>query len=111
MRKLSLRSDRFTNGVLTSHAIDSPRVSRRLEAIVRPVSAFDMAIMSVGALNLNDANIVIDSYDSRDSTKSTAGLYDAAKRQEHGNIATDGNLINPAMHISLEIGHERWHGE
>jgi len=94
LRKLSLRSDRFTNGVLASHAIDSPRVSRRLEAIVRPVSAFDLAIMSVGALNLNDANIVIDSYDSRDPTKSTAGLYDVAKRQEHGNIATDGNLIN-----------------
>lgn len=94
LRKLSLRADRFTNGVLTSHAIDSPRVSRRLETIVRPVSAFDLAIMSVGALNLNDADIIIDSYDSRDPNKSTLGLYDVAKRQEHGNIATDGNLIN-----------------
>lgn len=94
LRKLSLRFDRFTNGVLASHAIDSPRVSRRLEVIVRPVSAFDLAIMSVGALNLNDADIVIDSYDSRDPTKSTSGLYDVAKRQEHGSIATDGNLIN-----------------
>jgi hypothetical protein len=94
LRKLSLNVDRFTNGVLTSHAIDSPRVSRRIEAIVRPVSAFDQAIMSVGALNLNDSDIVIDSYDSRDPNKSTGGLYDAAKRQENGALATDGNLIN-----------------
>ena len=94
LRKLSLSVDRFTNGVLTSHAIDSPRVSRRIEAIVRPVSSFDQAIMSVGALNLNDADIIIDSYDSRDPNKSTAGLYDATKRQENGDLATDGNLIN-----------------
>lgn len=94
LRKLSLRFDRFTDGILTSHAIDSPRVSRRIESIVRPVSSFDLAIMAVGALNLNDANIIIDSYDSRDPTKSTSGLYDATKRQENGNIATNGNLIN-----------------
>lgn len=94
LRKLSLRFDRFTNGVFTPHAIDTPQVSRRLEAIVRPVSAFDQAIMAVGALNLTDADIIIDSYDSRDPNKSTLGLYDVTKRQEHGNIATDGNLIN-----------------
>jgi hypothetical protein len=94
LRKMSLRLERFTNGVLTSHAVSSPQVSRRIEAIVRPVSAFDQAIMSVGALNLNDSNIVIDSYDSRDAAKSTNGLYDQAKRQEHGGIATNGNLIN-----------------
>ncbi len=94
LRKLSLQFDRFTDGVLTSHAVDSPRVSRRLEAILRPVSSFDQAVMSVGALNLTDASIIIDSYDSRDPTKSTSGLYDATKRQENGDIATDGNIIN-----------------
>jgi hypothetical protein len=50
--------------------------------------------MAVGALDLNDANIIIDSYDSRDPAKSTNGFYDVAKRQQRGNIATDGNLIN-----------------
>ena len=102
LRKLSLRWDRFTNGVLNSQAVDSPRVSRRVEAIVRPVSSFDQAVISLGALNLNDANIVIDSYDSRDPNKSRPnpddpngpGLYDPAERQENGNIATNGNLIN-----------------
>src|SRR5207253_8463910 len=38
-------------------------------------------------------NIVVDSYDSTDPTKSTNGLYDPAKRQENGDIATDGQLI------------------
>src|SRR5205823_3091581 len=92
--------ERFTNGLLTAHplAVDAngnpkPQVSRRIEAIVRPVSSFDQAIMSVGTVDLTNQNIVVDSYDSNDPTKSTNGLYDAAKRQENGDIATDGSLI------------------
>jgi hypothetical protein len=90
LRKLSLRADRFTGGPLTAGS----SVTRRVETIVRPVSAFDQAIMAVGALNLMDNNIIIDSYDSRDSTKSTNGLYDVAKRQSKGNIATNGQILN-----------------
>ena len=67
-----------------------PAVSK---AIVKPVSSFGLAVLAVGTLNLNNQNIVIDSYDSRDQAKSTNGLYDVAKRQENGDIATDGNLI------------------
>jgi len=94
LRRLSLRWERFTNGLLISKPLDDgPQVSRRIEAVVRPVSAFDQAIMSVGVVDLTNQNIVVDSYDSSDPTKSTNGLYDAAKRQENGDIATDGQLI------------------
>ena len=94
LRRLSLRFDRFTNGILSPHLINSPQVSRRIEAVVRPVSAFDQAIMSVGVVDLTNQNIVVDSYDSSDPTKSTNGLYDVAKRQENGDVATDGQLID-----------------
>ncbi|HSH37571.1 MAG TPA: hypothetical protein VK993_02195 [Chthoniobacterales bacterium] len=91
LRKLSLKTDRFTGADLGN---SGARVTRRVEAIVRPVSAFDQAVMSLSSLDLNDANIVIDSYDSRDPNKSTNGQYDAAERQKNGHIATNGNLIN-----------------
>jgi hypothetical protein len=94
LRKLSLQFERFTNGALSSHAISLPQVARRVEAIVRPVSQFDQAILAVGTLNLTDQDIVIDSFDSRDASKSTNGLYDAAKRQQNGDIATDGQILN-----------------
>jgi hypothetical protein len=97
LRRLSLRFERFTNGVLTAHAITDPEtahVSRRIEAIVSPVSSFSNAILAVGTVDLNNQNIVVDSYDSRDSNKSTNGLYDAAKQQQNGDIATDGNIID-----------------
>jgi len=103
LRKLSLRWERFTNGVLTAHSVSAPRVSRRAEAIVRPVSAFNQAIMAVGTLDLTNQNIVIDSYDSRDPAKSTNGLYDPLKMQENGDIATNGNLI--------EAGNAQIHGD
>src|SRR5438270_974540 len=93
LRRLSLRWERFTGGVLMPHVLSAPQVSRRVEAIVRPISAFDQAIMSVGIVDLTNQNIVVDSYDSSDPTKSTNGLYDVAKRQENGDIATDGQLI------------------
>jgi hypothetical protein len=94
LRRLSLRWERFTNGVLTAHLLTAPQVSRRIEAIVRPVSAFDQAIMSVGVVDLTNQNIVVDSYDSSDPTKSTNGLYDPTKRQQNGDVATDGQLID-----------------
>ncbi len=93
LRKLSLRFERFTNGILTAHAVASPRVSRRIEAVVRPVSSFNQAIMGVSTVDMTNQNIVVDSYDSSDPTKSTNGLYDVAKRQENGDVATNGNLI------------------
>src|SRR2546421_145857 len=100
LRSLSLRFERFTNGLLMPHLLATdangnpkPQVSRRIEAVVRPVSAFDEAIMSVGVVDLTNQNIVVDSYDSGDPTKSTNGLYDVTKRQENGDIATDGQLI------------------
>lgn len=89
LRKLALRWDR-----MAGTAVASPSVSRRIEAIVRPVSAFAQAITADGALDLTDNNIIVDSYDSRDAAKSTSGLYDAAKRQNNGNIATNGTILN-----------------
>jgi hypothetical protein len=92
LRKLSLQWERFATG-LASH-LSTPQVSRRIEVVVKPVSSFNLAALSMGQLDLTSGNIVIDSYDSRDGTKSTNQLYDVAKRQQNGDIATDGNLIN-----------------
>jgi hypothetical protein len=93
LRKLTLQSQRFVDNLFTGET-SAPHAARRIEAIVKPTSAFDQAILAVQSLNLNNQNIIVDSYDSRDSTKSTNGFYDVTKRQENGNIATDGNIIN-----------------
>ncbi|MFL6594872.1 MAG: hypothetical protein ACJ8HQ_05460, partial [Chthoniobacterales bacterium] len=51
LRKLTLRWDRYTGKAVDQNTPgEGQRVSRRVEAIVKPKSAFDQAIMSVGAL-------------------------------------------------------------
>lgn len=93
LRKLTLRTKRTVDNLFASETSD-PHAARRIEAIVKPVSSFDMAVLAMETLDLNNANIVIDSYDSRDSAKSTNGLYDEAKRQENGDIATNGTVLD-----------------
>ncbi|MDQ3198607.1 MAG: hypothetical protein M3Q46_05355 [Verrucomicrobiota bacterium] len=92
LRKLTLRTQRSVDNLFASETTD-PHAARRIEAVVKPVSSFNMAILAIGNLDLNNQNIRIDSYDSRDDAKSTLGLYDAAKFQQNGNIATDGSVL------------------
>ncbi len=93
LRKLTLRTQRFVDSLFTSET-SAPHAARRIEAIVKPLSSFNQAILAITTLSLNNQNIVVDSYDSRDSAKSTNGLYDVNKRQENGNIATDGSILD-----------------
>lgn len=88
LRKIDFLVDRRSNANLSR-----PQAVRTVEMIARPVS-FDNALTSAGLIKLNDHDIVIDSFDSRDATKSTNGNYDPLKFQQNGNIATDGSLID-----------------
>ena len=89
LRKLDFRVDHRTQTPVTT-----PQASRLVEAIVKPVGAFRLALLSDDRIDMNNLNIVVDSYDSRDATKSTNGFYVPAKRQENGDIASNGPLID-----------------
>jgi len=97
LRKLSIRTDRITKTALkagSSTVGGGPHATRVVEVILKPFSSFRTALFSTQTIDMTDQNIVVDSYDSRDPSKSTNGQYDPAKRQSNGNIATDGNLID-----------------
>lgn len=89
LRKLDFRLDHRTQ-----LAVASPQASRLIETIVKPVGAFRLAIIGDMRIDMNNLNIVVDSYDSRDPAKSTNGFYDIAKRQNNGDIATNGTIID-----------------
>ncbi len=89
LRKFDLTYDHRRPGVKVQ-----PQATRLVEAIVKPVGTFRLALFGVKTIDMNNHNIVIDSYDSRDATKSTLGNYDVTKRQEHGHVATNGTLID-----------------
>jgi hypothetical protein len=89
LRKIDFHADRRTGETL-----ETARACRVIEAIVKPVGAFRVALLGDVSIDMNNQNIVVDSYDSRDATKSTNGFYDPAKRQENGDIATNGEAID-----------------
>jgi hypothetical protein len=90
LRKFDLRRDRRTG-----KDVESPQATRMIEAIVKPLGAFRLALFGVKSVNMNNHNIVVDSYDSRDPNKSTNGFYDPdpKKVQKNGDVATNGQLV------------------
>jgi hypothetical protein len=101
LRKLSLVFDRKAGGM-----VSSPVASRTIEVIAAPqtknVLAYGFVLRNSIYMN---GNTLIDSFDSRYSTKSTNGQYDPAKRQSHGNVATvnstGSNLNDEPIYGSL----------
>ena len=82
-----------------------PSISRGVRASLYAASMFPAGMLAKNSINMNGNNIYVDSYDSTDVTKSTSGLYDAAKRQSNGNIASNGSVLN-----SLSIGNADIYG-
>lgn len=117
LRKLSLNADRYSGSIKPEEDMfkvassEGPVAHRAVEAIIRPMSAFQMALFGKNRIDMTNHNIVVDSYDSRDQSKSywapgaTYGTYpwingqesqgvDESKRQWNGDIGTNGEIIN-----------------
>lgn len=84
-----LRRPSFFNDWRTGLAVPSPQVSRLVEVLAKPVTGFRNALMADRWINLNEQNVLIDSYDSG------KGIYNSVTNHgQMGNIATNGRLIN-----------------
>jgi hypothetical protein len=62
-------------------------VSRRVKVEASMIPPYTFAMRVKNAVNMNGNGCLIDSYDSSDSTKSTGGLYDAAKAGDEADIS------------------------
>jgi hypothetical protein len=109
LRKLSLNFDRYsTQSGSTDDAVfhadsdvaQGPIAHRAVEAIIRPVTAFEIAMFGDDGINFANQKIYVDSFDSSDPTKSywapgaTFGVYDPTKHTSYGDIGTNSTLIN-----------------
>ena len=89
LRKLSFSTD------VTSGALHTPQVTRSVEALAQPLGAalFSRGLVVQNSIQMSGGSYT-DSFDSTDPTKSTNGQYDQAKRQSHGDVASNsqGNI-------------------
>ena len=86
LRKFSFNIDRFTHAALTT-----PQATRAIEVMAQPQTPFGAAIIANSSLKAVNSGYIVDSFDSRDPTKSTNGQYDPAKAQQNGNIYANFN--------------------
>ncbi len=85
-----LRMISFFRDVRTGDLVSRPQISRTIELIVRPVPLFNAAILSQGKVDISHKSALIDSFDSTDPLKSSAGEYDSKLRQQNGSVYTNG---------------------
>ncbi len=84
LRKISLIRDNQAGTTVAN-----PQATRRIEIIALPVaqSIWVRAMLLRNQITMSGGGI-IDSFDSTNPFKSTNGLYDITKRQNHGDVAT-----------------------
>ncbi len=84
-----LRRFSFFTDWRTGLPVSSPQVARMVEVVVKPLTNFRNALMADKQINLNNKDVLVDSYDS------SKGDYDSKTNHgTMGNIATNGTLIN-----------------
>jgi hypothetical protein len=98
--KLSLKRNRDTGAAVSGAGL----VSRTIEVIAKPGTLFPRVITLTGSIQ-GTSGAYIDSFDSGDSTKSTNGLYDPAKRLQNAKLgsldSTGSNLAGLALYGDL----------
>ena len=94
LRKLDLKYDRRESTGNVRVPVQKQMASRLVEVVLKPIGAFRAALFADSRIDMNNLNIVVDSYDSRDPNKSTGGFYDPAKRQRNGDLVTNGTVID-----------------
>lgn len=89
-------------GEVTMNAA-TPKMTRAVRLVLALSSKFPMGFVARQTIDLNGNGIYTDSFDSTDTGKSTGGLYDAAKRQANGDIASNSSVINTVNIGNAEI--------
>ena len=84
-----------------------PMIYRAVEARLASSSRFPAAMVAKNYLDMNGNSVYTDSYDSTDPSKSTGGLYDAAKRQANGDVASNEAVTNT---VDISIGNADIYG-
>jgi len=97
-------------GVVNGALFGNSTHERGVRATIKKSSRFPVGLMAKDTIDLNGNNIAIDSYDSNDPTKSTAGQYDPLKKQPNGDMATLSTVVDSLSVGQADIYGRLWTG-
>lgn len=81
-------------------------ISRTVRVTTAPQSVFFGAMVMRNSIRMNGNDILTDSYDSEDESKSTGGMYDPTKAGDNGDVGCAGGLLN-----AFKVGNANIHGQ
>jgi len=89
-----------------SSLLSGSHLGRGVEVYAKTEGLFAKGLVAKGKIDLKGNNIVTDSFDSSDAAYSTAGQYDASKRKDNGDVATNGGVVDSLSAGNAQIlGH------
>ncbi|MEW6307084.1 MAG: hypothetical protein AB1705_26775, partial [Verrucomicrobiota bacterium] len=83
-----------SRGYVRAPLESSKWISRTILINTRRDPMFTKGLVAKGQITLNGNNVTVDSFDSADPAYSSNGVYDASKRKDNGDVATNAGLTN-----------------
>ena len=81
-------------GTVPTSQTQTPSINRAVRVTTWSPSLFQASMVAKKGIDLKGNGVTSDSFDSEDPAKSTNGLYDATKAQDHGDIASNDSIVS-----------------
>jgi hypothetical protein len=94
VKQLPAFARRGSSGPLLAQAEVSGYTRRLVICSTTNNPVFSKGLIAKHGIDMNGNNVSVDSYDSSDPTYSTSGRWVAAKRRDHGDIASNDTITN-----------------
>jgi hypothetical protein len=81
-------------GLVPQFSPDKPSAKRKVRVLAKRQTPVQYAMLAKGQIDLHGNNIATDSFNSTNSAYSTNGRYDQTKSRDHGDVATNAQIVN-----------------
>ena len=81
-------------GLVPQYTPSVPSSKRKIRVLAKRQTPVQFAMLAKGRIDLNGNDVASDSFNSTNANYSTNGRYDKAKSRDHGDIATNSEIVN-----------------
>src|SRR3989441_929772 len=81
-------------GLVPQFSPEKTSAKRKVRVLAKRQTPVQFAMLAKGQIDLHGNNIATDSFNSTNTDYSTNGRYDKAKSRDHGDVATNAQIVN-----------------
>ena len=90
-------------GLVPQYTPNVPSSKRKIRVLAKRQTPVQFAMLAKGQIDLHGNNVSTDSFNSTNSNYSTNGRYDKAKSRDHGDVATNSEIVNGVLSGNANI--------